>query len=183
MASEFVAFLQPNDFNRETDMGREPALNLAFNPINDLPGLSLPKYARGNLVAYGYTTTFRIPANLTLGTGLTFKVYLSDDGQNAIDLGKVVKVGITLLDITQGPSNFDLDTAETELATEVTASATLASTTGVASVTSVAIANAALPASIAVGDVVAMRIRRVGTNAADTCTGRVLLYCVAVQNT
>jgi hypothetical protein len=185
MASEFVAHFNPTDFQRETDFGREPEMNqiVNLNAGNDLYGLSLPKYQRGNLVSYGYVTTFRVPKNLTVGTGLTFVFYLSDDGTNSADLGTGVKLGVTLLDITQGPSNFNLDVAKTELATEVTVTATLAATTGVASVTTLNIASASLPASLAAGDVLAMRVRRIGTNAADTCNGRVILYCVEVNNT
>jgi hypothetical protein len=183
VASEFVALLQPQDFQRETDMGLEPYINMGQCAGNDIRGLVLPKYARGNLTAFGYTSLFRIPKNLSLATGLTFVLYLTDDGQNASDLGKVVDVGITLLDVTVGPSNFNLDTAATELATEVTFTATLAATTGVASITSKAVANAALPASVAAGDLIAIRLRRLGNNTADTCLNRVLVMALAVNNT
>jgi hypothetical protein len=188
MASEFVAMLQPNDLQREADLGRDPELNLAVTTVNgfatnDLYGSVLPKYVRGNLTNFGYVTLMRVPKNLTVGTGLTFVFYLTDDGQNAIDLGKTVELGVTLLDVTQGPSNFDLDSAETELATEQTVTATLAATSGKASVTSLPIALASLPPSLAAGDVLAVRIRRIGTSASDTCPGRVLLMCTAVNNT
>lgn len=188
MASEFVASLRPCDFQRETDLGNDPSVALVLTPgeadqsgttAGDIRGLSLPRFVRGNVQNYGYTTTFRIPASLTLATGLTFKVYLSDDGKNAGDLGKAVELGITLKRLAADATE-DVDVSA---ATEVTATATLSSTSGGISITSIAIANAALPASTAVGDLLLMRLRRIGANASDTCQGRALLIHCDVQNT
>lgn len=188
MASELVASLGPRDFDRETDLGNEAGLVMVLSPGEGNPGatlqcdiraLPLPKYQRGNLVSYGYTTAFRIPANLTMGTGLTFKFYLSDDGQNSADLGKVVKVGLTLKRMAADATW----TLESGAATEVTATITLSSTASGVAIGSVAIANASLPASAAVGDLLLMRVRRIGSDPADTCQGRALLYRAEVQNT
>jgi hypothetical protein len=189
MASEFVAYIGPADFQRETDLGNDLSVVYALGPGEALPssttpgadirGLSLPKYQRGNLTSYGYTFTFRVPLNLTMGTGLTFVLYMTDDGNNAIDLGTVVVVGLTLKRLAAN-ATVDVDASG---ATEVTANATLSSTSAGISKTSIAIANASLPSSLAVGDLVMGRLRRVGTSASDTCQNRVLLYAMAVNNT
>lgn len=181
MASEIVAAFNNCDWQRETDMGSEPELQSRLNPNCDVRGINFTKYARGNLVSYGYLTTFRIPANLTLTTGLTFKWLVTDDGTNAQDLGLAVRFGITLADLTQG-NTLQLETG-TELATEAAANVTLSATSGKAVVGSIAIVNANLPASAAVGDFFLMRLRRIGTNAGDTCYGNVLVYAFTVQNT
>jgi len=189
MASEMVASLGPFDFQPERELGNEYAAQLVSapgeftqtaTPAGDVRGLGLNGYKTAtNLVAYGYTALFRIPANLTLATGLTFKVYLTDDGANAVDLGKVVKIGLTIKRLAADAT----DDVDVSAATEVTASATLSSTSAGVSITSVAIANAALPASTAVGDLLLLRLRRIATNASDTCPGRPILLRVEVQNT
>lgn len=188
MASELVASLGPLDFQRETDLGNDPSVvvclspgegNPGGSPAGDIRGLSLPKYVRGSLTAYGYTTAFRIPGNLTMGTGLTFKIYVSDDGQNAIDLGTVIVLGVTLKRLAAN-ATLDVDTGG---ATEQTVNITLSSTSAGVAIGSLAIASANLPTSLAVGDLVLMRIRRVGTSTSDTCPGRALCYRVEVQNT
>lgn len=190
MASELVASLGPGDLQRETDLGNDTGLSLVLSPgegavgqspsvQGDIRAMSLPKYVRGNLVAYGYTAMFRIPLNLTLATGLTFKSYITDDGQNAADLGTAVVLGITLKRMAANATV----TLESGAATEVTGTLTLSSTSGGVLIGSIAIANAALPASTAAGDLLLMRVRRLGSNASDTCQNRVLLYRVEVNNT
>jgi hypothetical protein len=185
MASESVASLGPLDFQRETDWGGDVSTQLvsgsgeSAQPAGpDIRGLSLPKYVLSGRGSYGYTATFRIPANLTLATGLTFKVYLTDDGANARDLGSIVVIGLTIKRLAAN-ANLDVDSG----AAEVTANATLSSTPGGVSIPSIAIANAALPASTAVGDLLLMRIRRVGSSVSDTAPGRAVLHRVEVQNT
>lgn len=189
MASELVASIGPFDLCPEREQGNEMSVQLvsaageftqSATPAGDYRGVGLPGYKTAtNLVAYGYTTMFRIPANLTLSTGLTFRVYLTDDGNNAADLGKVVVLGLTVKRLAANAT----DDVDVSAATEVTANATLSSTSSGVSITSIAIANASLPASTAVGDLLLMRIRRIATNASDTCPGRPILLRVEVQNT
>ena len=193
MASEFVATLRPQDFQRETDLGNDGSVSLVLAPgealgsaggtnvpSGDIRGLSLPRYLTATNVAhYGYVALFRIPASLTMGTGLTFKVYLTDDGRNAADLGLVVAVGIGLKRLAANAT----DDEDVGGATEVITPCTLSTTSSGVSITSIAIATAALPASAAVGDLLLLRIRRVGTNSGDTCGGRAILLQVEVQNT
>lgn len=187
MAGEYVALLGPDDFQRETDLGNDASVSLVLAPgessqtgaSGDIRGLSLPRYKTSGQAAYGYTALFRIPANLTLTTGLTFDVYLSDDGKNSLDLGKAVEIGLTLKRLAAGAT---LD-ADSGAAAEVTAAVTLASASGEVAIGTVAIANAALPAGVAVGDLLLVRLRRVGTSSGDTCPGRAILYALAVQNT
>lgn len=189
MASEFAGYLSHADLQRETDAGADPLVNLVLapgeasqsgNPAGDIRGVSLPKYKTApNLAKYGYTGLFRIPANLTLGTGLTFKAYLTDDGANANDLGKVVKLGVTLKRLAADATD-DIDQSA---ATEVTGTVTLSANSGGICIGSIAIANASLPSGTVVGDLLMMRIRRVSTDTSDTAPGRVILLGVAIQNT
>jgi len=180
------------DFQRETDTGNDPAVALVLGVgeggtgtaalSSDVRGLSLPKYVRGNVTAYGYVATFRIPdtATFALTVGLTFRIYLSDDGSNAADLGTKVAIGLA---IKRVPANATLS-VDTGAATEVVTACTLSSTSGGVSITSIAIGNAALPASTAVGDLIVMRLRRKGTDTTnDTCGGRAILYGVEIENT
>jgi len=189
---DVVASLRPMDFQRETDTGNDPAVALVLGVgeggtgtaalSSDVRGLSLPKYVRGNVTAYGYVATFRIPdtATFALTVGLTFRIYLSDDGSNAADLGTKVAIGLA---IKRVPANATLS-VDTGAATEVVTACTLSSTSGGVSITSIAIGNAALPASTAVGDLIVMRLRRKGTDTTnDTCGGRAILYGVEIENT
>jgi hypothetical protein len=193
MASETVASLGPLDFLRETDLGNDMSVSLVLAPgeassqpgtsgvpAGDIRGLSLPKYKTSGQQAYGYTATFRIPANLTMGTGLTFKVYLTDDGSNSVDLGKNISFGITLKRLAANAT----DDVDVSAAAEVITACTLSSGTAGVSITSIAIATASLPTSTAVGDLLLIRVRRKGSDSTnDTCSGRVILLRVEAQNT
>ena len=187
MSTELVAALGPNDFQRETAAGTDPELVLvnADGGSNDAPatgayrGVSLPKFKQSNNIKYGYLAAFRIPDNLTMGTGLTFKIYLTDDGQNSADLGKVVQVGVTVKDLTTSAATNSIDTAG---GTEETVNITLSSTSQAVGIGSLAITTANMT-SPNVGDLVLIRVRRIGTATADTCLGRAILLRVEVQNT
>ena len=172
MANEDVQQLRPRDFFRESTAGTDAALSAT--PTGDMHGLSLPK-----LDSQGYTTWFTVDAALTVGTGLTFSLPVVDDGTNSDDLGKVVRLGITVKKLVSGSDTADLDTAA---ATESTVDVTLDATSGEITVGSKAIANAALD-SVGAGDTAMLRIRRLGTNANDTCKGRIILLGVAIKNT
>lgn len=170
MATEYVALLHPRAFHRENG----PYSNHDITPVaaGDLSGLPMRK-----LATEGYTTWFVIPANLTMGTGLTLKLPVVDDGADSDDLGKVVRLGITVKVIASGTDEADLDAGA---ATEATLDVTLDATTG-----QVVIGSKALTAldSAAVGDLVAIRIRRIGTATQDTCRGRIVLLGCYILNT
>lgn len=159
---------------RETAMGYEGGLNLVNTPSGDIRGVSLPK-----LTDQGYSFNLLIPPNLTMGTGLTLKLPLVDDGANAADLGKVVRIGVTVKKIGGSADTEDIDTGA---GTEQTVDVTLDSTTGEVAIGSLAIASANLD-SAAVGDLIAVRVRRVADHANDTCKGRAILIGVFVINT
>lgn len=172
MALEFVDILRPRDFSRETEMGYAPGMTHA--PSGDLSGLPLPK-----LADQGYVCVSNIPGSLTVGTGLTLKVLLVDDGKSAHDLGKVVRIGITPKRLVGGADTFDLDT---NAATETTVDVTLDATSGECVVGTATIANAALD-SLLVNYLFGLRVRRIGNHANDTCQGRVILMCITISNT
>lgn len=174
MASEFVAALQPADLQRESSMGHEPGLQLVAAPGGDLRGASLPK-----LASQGYTCGLVIPGSLTMGTGLTFKLPITDDGSDAADLGKVVRLGVTVKLIASGADTEDLDAAA---GAEQTVDVTLDSNSGEVVIGSLAIAAANLDSAV-VGSLIAVRVRRVATASQDTCNGRVVLLGVYIFNT
>lgn len=126
----------------------------------------------------GWSALVKLPANLTYTTGLTFQFSVTDDG-DAANLGKVVVMGVTTKKVTSGTDNYDI---AANAGTEQTVSLTLNSTAGVAVLGSLAITNANLD-SAGAGDVVLIRIRRIGTNASDTAPGNVLIGPIFVTNT
>lgn len=172
MANEYVEMLRPRDFCRESATGYDAAASIAFS--NDVGCLTLPKLAN-----QGYTAPFVVDAALTVGTGLTFVPIVTDDGTNSDDLGKVVRLGITVKRLVSGSDTFDVDT---NAATEATVDVTLDATSGEHVQGSCAIANAALD-SVVVGNMAVVRIRRIGTHANDTCNGRALLAGLYIKNT
>jgi hypothetical protein len=168
MASEYVDFLRPRMFSPE-NLNQVPFLV----PSND--ALSLPLKKVG---AIAYNALSQIPGSLTVATGLTFTVVLTDDGADANDLGKVVRVGVTVKRMINGETT-DIDTAA---ATEATVDVTLAAATGGIVVATLPIANAALD-SLATGEAFLVRVRRVASASQDTCNNQVLLLAVGVKNT
>lgn len=175
MALELVAQLQPNQLTRESTIGYEPGLQLVSHVSGDVRGLSLPK-----LATQGYTATFMIPGSLTMGTGLTFRLPITDDGTDANDLGKVVRLGVTIKRLTTTAETTDMDT---NAGTEQTVDVTLDATTGEVVNGSLAVTTANLDSSVVVGDLLSIRIRRVSTHANDTCNGRVILLGAFIFNT
>jgi hypothetical protein len=172
MALEFVDMLRPRDFYRENSAGY--STEFTFAPTGDVGGLPLPKFAD-----QGYTAISNIPGSLTVSTGLTLKIALVDDGTSAHDLGKVVRVGITPRRVVSGADKLDLDA---DAATETTADVTLDATTGEVVIGTITIANAALDSTV-VNNMFALRVRRIGSHANDTCQGRVVFLGLVVSNT
>ena len=174
MAGEFVACLTGGDFQRETQLGYEEGMFLKYAPGGQMRGLIFPKLTAGPSAGLlGYITSVKIPSTITMTNGLTFKLQITDDGTFTSDPGKACMFGITCKLLTPGTSNTDMGTGG---ATEViqTTATTLNAVSGVIVLNSIAVANASLNGA-AVGAIIQVRIRRVGTNAGDTALGPILV--------
>jgi hypothetical protein len=176
MAGELITQFGPNDLFRETSVGYSAELFAA--PVGVTRGVSFQKLIQAQLKEY-YQLVFEIPANLTIATGITVKLRLVDDGADAGDLGKVVKFGITAFNVDSASFKTDLSAAG---GAEQTGTATLSSTAGIPVTLSIAIANAQLAAA-GVGNMILIRVRRIGDDAADTTNGRVVFLAGHVKNT
>jgi len=170
MANEFVDILRPADFFRANGSQHDAFVA----PSNSLGGLRLLKSDTA-----GFLAISNIPGSLTVGTGLTFVYHVVDDGTDANDLGKVIRLGITVKELLTGADTLAIGTGA---ATEVTEDITLDATSGEIVIASEAIANAALD-SIGAGDSFLIRVRRIGTASQDTCQGTALLTHLIVKNT
>lgn len=170
MANEAVFHIRPRDLCRLN--GPIDDFDAAYS--NDHAGVRL---AKGDTRGYTYIGT--IPANLTMGTGMTFSFVTSDDGKLAADLGKAVVLGITVKKLASGSDTLEIATSA---GTEQTLTITNDSTSGEVVLSTKAIANANLD-SAGVGDTVLIRIRRLGANSSDTAFGPLLLHDVYVFNT
>jgi hypothetical protein len=170
MANEFIDILRPKDFYRANGSMHDDGLAVT----GSVAALRLAKSDTA-----GFFAVCNVPGSLTQGTGHTYVLHVCDDGADASDLGKVVRLGITVKELLTGADTLAIGTSG---ATEVAVDVTLDATTGELVVSSNAIANASLD-SIGVGDSFLLRIRRIGTHANDTCQGPVLLTHVVVKNT
>lgn len=131
----------------------------------------------------GYDFLITIPADAVVGTGLTFRLFLTDDGDAAalpVTNFAAIVVGLTAKKLVGGTDTTDVATAG---GAEQTSTITLSTTSGVVTVADFAVANANLDAAGA-GDNLLVRLRRIGSNAADTFQGRaILLDPILVFNT
>jgi hypothetical protein len=166
MAAELIFQLGPSDLERLTSLGYEPGLQVV-QPVGLGKAMRFPKQK-----TQGYVYGGKIPANGTLTTGIKFDFILIDDGSQIAlnDLGKVAVFGVQVKKLISGTSTLDMASA----GTEVTANATLSSTSGVVTVLTIAVTNANLNSATA-GDQVLIQFRRVGDNASDTAQGHVLV--------
>lgn len=162
--------LLPNAFTRENG----PPWQHDYIVSNTMIGLPMRK-----LATEFYTALVRIPTDWTVGTGLTFTTYLTDDGKTASDLGLVVRIGIAVKKIVSGTDTTDTSAS---LDTEATSDVTLDETTKTIVATDKAVANATLDAAGA-GDTILVRVRRIGTATQDTAQGNVALLALNVANT
>jgi hypothetical protein len=165
-----IAYLRPLDLTPENGPPHAPELQRL---VGGVLGRLLRKQD-----AAGYQSVLRIPSNGTpLGTGLTLQLATVDDPSNA-DPGKVYRLGVTVKKLASGTDNLTQTGAGTEATADVTADAT----SGELILTNVAVttANADSPAA---GDLVLVRIRRIGSHANDTHTGVPLLLGVSVRDT
>jgi hypothetical protein len=181
-AGSLLTQINPSDLFRETSVGYNlPSQSALYQTANGASrGLSMPKLIAAQLIEY-YNGIWTLPTLVAVGTGLTHKLILTDDGTDASDLGKVVRIGITPYNLSTALSVFDFSLAASK-GTETFANITLGATTGLPVVGSIAIVAANL-ASLAAGNIYGIRIRRVGDNAADTCNGRVLLMGGVITDT
>jgi hypothetical protein len=169
MAAELVgAFI--NEMQKETTLGYEPGLGISPLPVGNGRGYSFPRNAN-----QGFTAFLKIPGNATLTTGVKVDLLVTDDGSDPSDLGKAAVFGVSVKKITSGTSTAD---PTASAGTEQKATVTLNGTSGVFVVGTVTIAAANLN-SAAAGDWIAVRIRRIATDAADLLTGRVLVAGIA----
>jgi hypothetical protein len=173
MSAELVAQLPPRVWDRASATGYTPSNNVVTGKIStDLFGLRLNK-----LSIDPYVTTFQIPGNLTMATGLTFYFDVVDNGEFPGDPGLVIQLGVSVL--TLGSGIAPLFSAG---GTEQTVNLTMQSTSGQMTQGTLAIALANLN-SAAVGSIVAVKLRRIGTATADTMQGSAILLTCTVKNT
>lgn len=170
MANELIAQVSPRDMEPLNG----PLRQTNVVQIASTVGLRVPKSDTN-----GYTFPLIFPGSLTMGTGITVKFLLVDDGNDSADLGSVAVFGVTAKKIASGSDTFAIATSG---GTEQTANVTLSSTAGVAVIGTITVANAALD-SAGVGDVAFLRFRRIGSNTSDTCNGPVVVPLVYVYNT
>lgn len=169
MANELIAQLGPRDLISEGTLGGEASMNLARS--GDFQGCRFRKNSVfSQVVPISHANTFT--------TGVTITFILVDDGTDAADLGKVIRIGVTPKRMVTGEStNIDVGAAA-----ETTLDVTLQAVAGNVVVANMPILNAALD-SLATGEALGLRIRRVGNVSQDTCNNPVILLMVAIKNT
>ena len=168
MAGETIVQLGAQDLRKNSALGYNPAASRAPWAITE------STRRRSQRTPTPVTTSSSRPRpGPPLTTGFKVDLVLVDDGKDANDLGKVAVFGVLMKKLASGTDTLDMTFS---VGGEITANATLAATAGVITTLTVSVPNASAD-SVAAGDTFMMRIRRVGTNAADTCSGRIL--CVA----
>jgi hypothetical protein len=177
MAGELITQFGPQDLFRESVLGYSLPNQSCL--VGGVRGVSFQKLIQAQLKEY-YNLTVIVPAAAGLATGITVVLQLVDDGQNSADLGLVARFGIQAANFSAAGALVDWSAGEG--AAEVAGNATLSSTSLNPVLLSIAIANANLN-SIAAGNILGLRIRRIGDNAADTAPGRVVCLGGFVKNT
>ena len=183
MAGELVDQIDPGKLYREASAGYDLVGSSALT--GTMRGVSLQKINPGSSSGtpavpyeyYNFLTT--IPGNITMGTGLTFYLTMTDDGADSSDLSTSVALGITVKKLTSAVSA-DLSTVSAQ---EQTATVTLSATSGLTAQFTLAIGTGTHLNSAAVGDQIGVRVRRLGSSTADTCNGRVICLGGHIKNT
>jgi hypothetical protein len=177
MAGELITQFGPQDLYRETSLGYSlPAQTVL---VGNVRGVSFQKLIQSQLKEY-YNLTVVVPAAAALATGITIVLQIVDDGQSSADLGLVARFGIQAANLSASGALVDFSSGLG--AAEVAGNVTLSATSLNPVLLSIAIANANLN-SLAVGNILGLRIRRIGDNAADTCANRVACLGGFVKNT
>lgn len=170
MANEFIQVLRPLDLIPLQGSERDAQLVTSGT-------------ARGRRLLKsdddGFSAIVVPPAENTQGTGWTLSIGVVDDGADSDDLGKVVRLGVTVKLLATGADTLVVTTAGSA---EATVDVTLDATSGEIVLAALAIANAALD-SVGVGNTALVRIRRIGSHANDTCKGTAILTHVYIRNT
>jgi hypothetical protein len=179
MANEHIARLDPQSF---INCGGTTFLG---GPYSGRSSLAVGCGAGVSLEPGKTTSVYagvRIPEAAALATGITADLAVGMPA-GTISIPKAVVLGITIGPVTSGTSTFDEDGSTGPLAgsTEVTATITLVANPVIV-VQAFAIVIAKLN-SLAAGGHALVRIRRLGTNAADTFTGPVVLLWGDLRNT
>jgi hypothetical protein len=129
-------------------------------------------------------TIFRVPDSVTLSTGLTCELMVSDDPINP-DPGKTGVFGVTVGPFTSGVSQvIDTEAPDSPLdgSAEVVATVTLSPTIGVLSIFTINVPTAAMN-GLAPGDWCMLRVRRLATDQRDSHGRRIVLLNVDTRDT
>jgi hypothetical protein len=176
MAGEIIASFGAVGLNRESSAGFN--LGFQFVTAGAYRGASLQKLIQSQLIEY-YSFSCIVPAAATLATGITIVLNIVDDTLNSLDLGKVLDMGVTAQNLSASGAMTNFTGG---VGTETTGTVTLSSTSRNPVQISLAIANAQLN-SLAAGNILGIRIRRIGDNASDTVPGRAVLLGGIIKNT
>jgi hypothetical protein len=182
MAGELITQFTASDLYRESSKGYDTvAASVVYQTsVGASRGLGLQKLISAQLKEY-YNGIWVLPSAALLATGLTFKLVITDDGTNPADLGTVIQLEVTPFNLSTALSVVDWSLPASK-GTPTTGNITLGATSGLPVVGSIAIAEAGL-ASLAAGNILGMRLRRVGDATADTCPGRAILLGGIIYNT
>jgi hypothetical protein len=182
-AGSLLTQFTATDLFRETPVGYDPkTMSTLYSTNNGTSrGVGLNKFRIASQLYEYYNGMWILPTLVAVGTGLTFKLMITDDGTDSSDLGLVARIEITPFNLSTALSVVDWSLAAS-MGTATAANVTLGSTTGLPKILSIAIVAANL-ASLASGNILGIRIRRVGDNAADTCNGRIILLGGEITDT
>ncbi len=187
-AGSVLATFLASDLYRETSLGYNPWSTASQYSTNNgasrgacLNKFSVPGQSTATQPLEYYNGLWIVPAGVALATGLTIRLILSDDGTDPSDLGKVVRIEATAYNLSTALAVVDFSLPASKGA-PVAANVTLGATTGLPVIGTVAIPSASL-AALATGQILGLRIRRVGDNAGDTCNGRVLILGGVITDT
>lgn len=181
-AGSVLTQIQPGGLYRETSVGYDAPFNSAVYSTSSgsSRGIRFQKLISSQLLEY-YSGIYYVPALIALGTGLTCKFAVTDNGADANDLGKVVRLEVTPYNLSTASAPIDYSLTASK-GTATAANVTLSTTSGVLATCTIAIVTANL-ASLAAGNWFGIRLRRVGDNAADTCLNDVLCTGGVVYDT
>ena len=173
-AGDTLAHVRPQDFSRSDGFPGDVILR----PNGRVVGNPLGKGDATGKGAGDYTGVHFIPSTgAPLVIGVTLALLLQDDPENA-GAGLVVRLSVSVKPMVTAVDDGTVPLA----ANEVAASVTINAVAGVVTTALIAIPLAKLNA-LAAGGWAMVRVRRLGSNSADTHPGRVLLTGCVVKDT